>query len=125
MCGIQESQTHKQHICIFCRHAKPNKKSKELFLTHADGQKNKKYDRTTLCISNTPLKIKFDKENVIANFDINTIHQAVTSEEQKLWKKFILNYQRTIETGNSLTSENQIELKKYEKDYFFLILIEK
>ena len=61
------------------------------------------------------IRIEFDKETVIANFDINTIHQAVTLKEEKLWGKFISNYQRTIETGKSFISENQSELKDTKK----------
>lgn len=57
------------------------------------------------------IKIKFEEEYVKANFDINTIHQAVTLEEERLWKKFISSYQETIETGKALISENQAELK--------------
>lgn len=61
------------------------------------------------------IKIKFDKDIVKANFDINTIHQAVTLKEERLWEKFISNYQKVIETGESLIFENQAELKATKK----------
>jgi hypothetical protein len=59
--------------------------------------------------------IKFEEDKVKADFDINTIHQAVTLKEEELWGKFISNYQKTIETGKSLISENQSELKATKK----------
>ena len=52
---------------------------------------------------------------MFANFDINTIHQAVTLEEEKLWEKFISNYQKNIETGKSLISENKSALEATKK----------
>ena len=61
------------------------------------------------------IKIKFEEDIVKANFDINTIHQAVTLKEERLWEKFISNYQETIETGKSLISENQEELRATKK----------
>lgn len=61
------------------------------------------------------IKIKFEEDIVKANFDINTIYQAVTLKEERLWEKFISNYQKTIETGKSLLSENQTELKATKK----------
>lgn len=61
------------------------------------------------------INIKFEENIVKANFDINTIHQAVTLKEERLWQKFISNYQKTIETGKSLISENQLELKATKK----------
>lgn len=61
------------------------------------------------------IKIKFEEDTVKANFDINTIHQAVTLKEERLWGKFISNYQIRIETGKSLISENQAELKATKK----------
>lgn len=61
------------------------------------------------------IRIKFEEDNVKTDFDINTTHQAVTLKEEKLWGKFISNYQETIETGKSLISENQSELKATKK----------
>ena len=61
------------------------------------------------------IKIKFKEDTVKANFDINTIHQGVTLKEGRLWEKFISNYQKTIETGKSLISENQAELRATKK----------
>ena len=64
------------------------------------------------------IKIKFEEDIVNANFDINTIHQTVTLKEERLWKKFISNYQKTIETGKSLISENQAELRATKKSFW-------
>ncbi|MEL6942189.1 MAG: hypothetical protein AAFO82_05930 [Bacteroidota bacterium] len=61
------------------------------------------------------IQIEFHEENIVVNFDINTIYQIVTIREERLWANFISNYQRTIETGKSLIFENQIELKNTKK----------
>lgn len=61
------------------------------------------------------IKVKFEEDIVKANFHINTIHQAITLNEERLWAKFIANYQETIETGKSLIAENQTEVTKTKK----------
>lgn len=61
------------------------------------------------------IKIKFEEDIVNANFDINTLYQVVTLKEERLWEKFISNYQKTIETGKSLISENQAEHRATKK----------
>lgn len=60
-------------------------------------------------------RILFGENRVVLFCDIDTIHQAVTLNEKNLWKEFISNYQKSIETGESFISENQIALKSTKK----------
>ena len=57
------------------------------------------------------IDIRFEGDLVRASFDINTIYQAVTFEEENMWDKFISNFQKSIETGESFISENNSALK--------------
>ena len=61
------------------------------------------------------IRVAFEGNTVVANFHIGTSFQAVTPAEEKLWDEFVSNYQRSIESGKSLTTENQLALKKTKK----------
>jgi hypothetical protein len=66
-------------------------------------------------------QISFEEKKVIANFEINTIYQAVTFKEEKMWENFISNYQKTIETGKSFISENKKQLKETKKSQWIYV----
>lgn len=70
---------------------------------------------------NSKTKISFEDNQVFAKFNINTIHQAVMAKEEKLWDIFISNYQKTIETGESFITENELALKEAKKSQWKFI----
>ncbi len=61
------------------------------------------------------ISIELKKTTVIANFNINTVHQAVTKEEKETWDLFISNYQKNLESGESLISENRASLRSTKR----------
>ncbi|WP_020538824.1 hypothetical protein [Lewinella cohaerens] len=61
------------------------------------------------------IKIEFKSKLVITEVYVNTIFQAVTLKEEELWKNFILNYQKTMKTGESYIFDNKEELKKTKR----------
>ncbi|BDS11393.1 hypothetical protein [Aureispira anguillae] len=67
------------------------------------------------------IEIEFNDQNIVAHFEINTIHQIVTQKETKVWETFVNNYQNTIETGTSFFSENENEIKEAKNANWELI----
>ncbi len=64
------------------------------------------------------VEISFDKNDIIANFEINTVFQAVSHQEENLWQEFISNYQKTLQTNQSFISENEAQLKDTRKSSY-------
>jgi len=61
------------------------------------------------------IDVKFDNQKIVADFDINSIFQSVTKNDEQLWEAFVNNYQKSIETDQNLIEENQRELKQTRK----------
>lgn len=57
------------------------------------------------------IKLIIKEHSVIAKFDIDTTHQAVTLEEEKLWETFMANYQETIQNQKSVAYKNKVALR--------------
>lgn len=52
------------HICNSHQPTLQPKIAKEYVFAYADGQKNKKYDRTTLCISNSGFSANWKRKTI-------------------------------------------------------------
>ena len=78
----------------------------------------------TNLVAFNPLKWKssitvvFTEAGVSAHFDINTIFQLVLPKEDKLWEKFVLNFQLTLDNSEDFTLDNQTELNNTLKSSY-------
>ena len=72
-------------------------------------------------VTMNPLKWKskftllFEEGKISTDFEINTIYQMVSSQEEKVWFNFVHNYHQSVTTGKLQLPDNKKLIKKAKR----------
>jgi len=72
-------------------------------------------------VATNPLKWKsrftlvFEEGKINTDFEINTIYQMVSSQEEKVWFNFVQNYQESVTSGELQLPKNKKLIKKAKR----------